>query len=298
MVKMDYNIYNGFRDGYASQILNKNDKKTEDDELEIMTNFLRRLKCDYEILERADSPNSKFAGPDCIFCINNKIKVGCEITRYYSDRFTNENAHGKYFYKKWRKFASELKEKLIRRNKSYKNIYGVIYFKKNAIFDSNILNTGFIESLVKVVDIYYKNLNPSFKVDLNKVGLDNLEFIKENVDCIFLENIEPEEHLWWPAHLQSGKIVDSAVTIKNIIKDKNSKTKNYKKDLDQKWLLIFAEGLGLNDVCSTITPLEIDFLNKIKEKYFTNIYIFNIFPTQSITQIYPRYKVIFNEKVY
>jgi len=100
MVKDRYNVYNGYKEDYASKILNIEQKTNEEDELEILENFLVRLQYDdYEILDNDVQP-----GPDFIICFQNALKIGCEITRYYSDKF------GKQFYKSWKDFAAELKK--------------------------------------------------------------------------------------------------------------------------------------------------------------------------------------------
>jgi len=160
------------------------------------------------------------------------------------------------------------------------------------------MNADFIKFLVDIVDECCANLNPSNVFYPSKLEDNKFELIKEYVDHIFIENIYPVERLWWPGHFQSGSIPDSREPVKEIIlADKNVKAKGYKKEgLDQRWLIIFAEGLGLNDVCFNVAPLKKEVIDEVENAdYFTNIYIFNIFPSQSIIQVYPRYCVVFSE---
>ena len=120
----------------------------------------------------------------------------------------------------------------------------------------------------------------------------NFNLVRKYVEYIYLNNIYPkDQYLWWPAHFQSGLISDSEETVEQIILHKNKLSSNYiAKNLSQKWLIIFAEGLGLNDVC---------IVDKLKQKiiddtsYFSNIFIFDKF-TETITQVYPEYGKVFD----
>jgi hypothetical protein len=310
-----------YKDNNPSRIFIKEKKSKKEDEKDILKNFLLRIQLTYEDIIESEKP-------DFIIEFPNNLKVGCEVTRFYSDN------KGRKFIAEWKRFAQKLKKELIGRNKNYRYIMGSVHFKKLQNLNSLINDEFFIKELADIVDNSYKNLKePSkrlntfvygnflieelidipderykkfySKMSINFIHSDDFKpisqtpkrlnfrhrngkfnLIRENIDHIYLRNIYPDEqYLWWPSHLQSGEIPPTQKALEEIISKYNKKAGKYKiENLYQKWLIIFAEGLGLNDICCNVGHLEQKLIQETS--YFTNIYVFDKF-TESITQVYP-----------
>ena len=297
-----------YKDSNPSRIFIKEEKSKKEDEKEILENFLLRLHLKYENIIDSEKP-------DFIIEFPNNLKVGCEVTRFYSD------GKGRKFFAEWKRFAQKLKKELIGRNENYKYIMGSVHFKKLQNLDSLINDDFFIKELADIVDNSYKNLKePSERLNTFVYGNYLIEefidipderykkfyyktnvppkklnyrhrngkfnLIRENIDHLYLRNIYPkDQYLWWPSHFQTGEMPPTQKAVEEIISKYNRKAGKYKiENLDQKWLIIFAEGLGLNDLCCNVGRLKQNIIEEIS--YFTNIYVFDKF-TESITQVYP-----------
>ncbi|MDI6603509.1 MAG: hypothetical protein QME57_05450 [Patescibacteria group bacterium] len=275
-----------YKDDYASKIFLKDQEPKKEEEKEIVKNFLLRLQIEYiDIIESEK--------PDLIIKFPSNLNVGCEVTKYYSDQFFEENPNkGKKFFVEWKRFAQKLRDELLKRNESYKHIYGVIHFKQKQNLNHLIYGDSFIRELVNIVDNNYMDLNPSKGIYTHKIEGKNFDLVRKYVEYIYLKNIYPkDQYLWWPAHLQSSLISNSEETVESIILHKNKLSSNYiRKNLSQKWLIIFAEGLGLNDIC-IIGNLKQKIIDDVS--YFSNIFIFDKF-TETITQVYPEYEKVFD----
>lgn len=275
------------KDDYASKIFVNKPNTQKEEEKEIVKNFLKRVELEYEnIIE--------YERPDFIIELPNDYNIGCEVTTFYSDTFSSNKDKGKKFLSEWKRFAQKLRVKLLEKNESYKYIYGVIHFQTKGNVNSLIYNDSFIDELIYVVDNNYENIkNPSDYLDISSIDYD-LPLTKKNVDKIYLKNVSSKDLLWFPAHLQSGLMPNSQETLENIIKIKNKKANQYKKDdLDHKWLLILAEGHALNDICIA-EPLKQEIIDSTS--YFTRIFLHNKFPDDEIIQVYPEYKIISSSK--
>ena len=121
---------------------------------------------------------------------------------------------------------------------------------------------------------------------------DNLQkypLINKYVEHIFvrqfIENDQQKDgFLWWCAHLASGPIFDPIPGILSCIKKKIEK--NYvKENFDELWLLIYAPGRGLDDVCFVDELLH---FAPNKAQIFDRIFVWDRF-LEDIVQIYPVY---------
>lgn len=274
-----------YKDDYASKIFFKDKKPTKEEEIEIVKNFLLRLQIEYTDIIKSERP-------DLIITFPSNLKVGCEVTKYYADP-SSKGSTSKKFFVKWKKFTQKLREELLKRNEDYNHVYGTIHFKESKKSESFIDNNSSIKELVDIVDSNYMDLKPSKVLHTSKLVGRSFELAKKFVDHIYLKNIYPKgQYLWWAAHLQTGEIPNSKEAVKLIILLKNKLSSNYTtKNLDKKWLIIFAEGLGLNDVCIIENLKQLRIIDKIS--YFLNIYIFDKF-TEKICQVYPEYGKIFD----
>lgn len=261
------------QDQYPSKIFIECQKETKKDEKDILEKFLSRMQLKYKTIQKSEKP-------DYVIKCQNGLEIPCEITRYYSDQFAEQHPKGKQLISDFCKFFQKLKIEISKEDYA-KYIYGTIHFKKQPpkkiLRDYNLIQE--IKNLVNQNLKYLENPNDSIRIEQT-----NFEgsLIREYVNSIFLKNTYPDDILWWNGKLQSGEIANSKETIKKKVEDKNKKSRDYKlQNCERKWLLIYAEGLSLNDVCI------IDQL-KIIEKmhYFTNIFIFDEF-TNTIKQIYP-----------
>jgi hypothetical protein len=269
-------------DDYASKLFKREKKDKKHIEHTILIDFLSRLQLKQDKIVKSEKPDFKLEFGQC--------SIGCEITQYYADR--EKNSHSRKFLAEWEKyFGPELMKALKNRNEQYKHVYGAIHFKKGQLNKIIKNREVLINELVDIVACYYDDLNPKKHLTVLKIKKHNFNNIIKFVEHIFLENISPKhDYFWWPSHLQSGIIPNPQKPIENIISGKVKLSSDYEKNFDQKWLIIFAEGLLVEDICI----LEHFKLNPNEINYFTHIYVFNKFPTESITQLYPEYGKVFS----
>ncbi len=271
---------------------------TKIEEREIIEQFLQRLQySNYELKEQES--------PDFETSIDTK-KIGIEITKYYSD-FSTKGSKMQQNLMEWKKFATSLKQKIETTNIEFSNVYGAVHFKE-AVWDFNVLLT----------DDYYDELICSIKKSdiLNntnrtiQISAPEFPLLSEYINFIYFENkLDKNNFLWWDARTQSGVIIKDENAIGNIISKKEKSSAGYSNSYDQKWLVIFAAGLGLADIFSEFdndsarqgTLFVMSFEDKeyktksltVSSSYFTHIYIWDKFH-EKIFQVAPYYKKIFD----
>lgn len=271
---------------------------TKIEEREIIEQFLQRLQySNYELIEQER--------PDFSASIDTK-KIGIEITKFYSD-FTKKGSKMQKNLIEWKNFAMSLKQKIATLNKEFSNVFGAIHFKE-VKFDFKILLSN---------DYYSELINCIYKSDVlnnidNTIDVSNTEFpfLSKFINKIHFEiKSDKGDFLWWDASLQSGDVLTDENAMTNIISKKEKSSAGYNNDFDQKWLIIFAQGLGLADIYSEYenkskrqgTILVVEYndkqLNpkmlKSSSNYFTHIYIWDKF-NEKIFQLAPYYKKIFD----
>ncbi len=271
---------------------------TKKEEREILEGFLQRLQYSkYELGEQER--------PDFVATIGT-VKIGIEITRYYSDFYKKVSKMQKHF-NDWKNFALLVKQKIENTNNEYSRVYAALHFKET-IFDFKLLLTN---------DYYAELINCLNKSEiLNKINC-NIEISKEEFPLLskFINHIyfeiksDTNNFLWWDSRLQSGEVITDENATGNIISKKEKASAGYSNDYHQKWLIIFAAGLGLADIYSecknnskrqgTILLTEHnnkEYKSKIlsaSSNYFTHIYIWDKF-SEKIFQVIPYYKKIFD----
>jgi hypothetical protein len=108
--------------------------------------------------------------------------------------------------------------------------------------------------------------------------------------------------------LQSGEFITNESAVKVIIDKKNESSKSYKEDYYQKWLIIYAGGIGLHDIFmeaqnvsfrqSELSLAKIDAVLpnidiNVSSSYFTHIILWDKF-TEKIHLLFPYKRTIFD----
>jgi hypothetical protein len=273
---------------------------TKKEECEIIEGFLQRLQYSkYDIKEQER--------PDFIATIDS-IKVGIEITKYYSD-FSKKGSKMQKHFIDWKNFALSLKQKIESTNKEFTNVYAALHFK-NVKFDFTLLLSN--DYYAELIDCLNKSKILGYKNSTVEISEKEFPLLSKFINHIYFESkLDSNNFLWWDARLQSGVVMSDEKSIENIISKKEKASEGYCKDFDQKWLIIFAAGLGLADIYTEFdnysqrqgTVFIMSFENNeykhksksvsITSDYFTHIYIWDKFH-EKIFQIAPYYKKIFD----
>lgn len=285
------------------KIISNND----DEERDILEQFLLRLNLKYEELNKTEKP-------DFIIEFDGK-KFGFEITKYYSDK-TKKGSKSFKFLNNWISFMQELRNVLNKQDEKYKYYYGAIFFKNELNSIDNLDKNKFLEEFC--ISIKNINLENGEKRTIQNNEL-NSEYLSEIIEHIYMENKFPFKNpMWWLSSLQTGTVNIDYNRLNNIIEEKERKSVNYNKNLDGKYLLIYATGLGLNDIIIInddhsvskvqrqgpimLYELSEDNSNIISKSnieinisinYFDKIYTFDHF-TETIWEIYPQIRQVFD----
>lgn len=281
----------------ASNILFQLNFNTKDEEQEILSGFLARLEYKPDNLKSTEKPDFEFQ-------YKNNL-IGVEVTKYYPDFSKNgSNSHQRIV--EWKKVAEKLKLKLSKINPKFEYLYASIHFKKVKFKYNQLLNDELFGEILKLINLYdIDNLNEkSISIDCKQSP--NLYKI---IDSIHFYIVDSNKYLWWDSSLQSGKVIQNNNILNEIIEKKNKLSENYKIDFFQKWLLIYAAGIGLHDMFNfenkeilrqgkiTWTDIEEQIDNNkipnVNSTYFTHIFIWDKF-TERIYLLYPNNKKIFD----
>jgi hypothetical protein len=271
---------------------------TKLEEREIIEQFLQRLQYSDYVLNEQERPDFKAS-------IDTK-SIGIEITKYYSD-FSKKGSKMQKNLIEWKNFALSLKQKIETTNNELSNIYGAVHFK-DVKFDFKILlSNDYYDELIRSI----KQSNALNQTNISfPISETEYPFLSKYINQVYLENkTDTKDFLWWDARLQSGDIINDENAVTNIISKKEKASAGYNNDFDQKWLIIFAAGLGLADIYSEYdndskrqgSVFVMSFENEeykpksfsTKSEYFTHIYIWDKFH-EKIFQVAPYHKKIFD----
>ena len=286
------------------KIISNND----DEERDILEQFLLRLDLRYDDLNKTEKP-------DFILVVDNN-RFGFEITKYYSDK--NRKGSNSYkFLNDWITFINDLRNRINQLGEEFKYYYGAIFlneeiktFKK---FDKELFLTELTSSLKNI------KLERGEKRELKNNEFDST-YLTKTLEHIYLENAYPSKNpMWWLSSLQTGIVNIDYDKLNKIIEEKEKKAIKYNKDLNSKYLLIYAAGLGLNDILIINDGLNVSTVKRqgrimvyelhkdqnknilssknieinTQVKYFDHIYTFDHF-TETIWEIYPEIRQVFD----
>ena len=282
----------------ASRIFLTVETNTKREEKTILGGFLQRLQY---------SPNSitQREQPDFELGLNSKL-IGVEVTKYFSD-YSKHGSKTQRGISEWVAFAKKLKDKLcsIRIDLTY--LYGSIYFHNDSTNYAELLRDKSWTELSRLVESISLKHEEETTVE---VSSENFPILAKYIKSIYFKNTYPNGiYLWWEAGLQSGKVINNESALKLIVGKKQTASAQYRQDYFQKWLLIYAGGIGLHDIFSissqeqyrqgrvTLTRLDnamnSNFNSEIDASYFTHIFVWDKFK-EVIFQIYPYEKKIFD----
>jgi hypothetical protein len=231
--------------------------------------------------------------------------IGIELTKYYSD-FSKKGSKEHQRISEWKKVAKNLKSKLIEINPDFELLYASIHFKDAKLNYNQLLNDKLFNELLKLINLHDINILNNKLIVIDDMSSPNLSTI---IDSIQFYIVDSDKYLWWDSSLQSGTVIQNINAIVEIVKQKNKLSENYKNDFFQKWLLIYAAGIGLHDIFNfenkeilrqgkiTWTEIEEQIDNNkipnVNSTYFTHIFIWDKF-TERIYLLYPYNKKIFD----
>jgi len=261
------------------------DSRGKELENKVLIGFLRRLQFGYYQIIQGERPDftlnfSRSGYPE--------ISVGCEITYYFSDKdhFGSKQAR---FVNQWKRFAKKLRAELDKSNQEY--LYGAIHFKNP---DFKIMdkfdNSAFIS---EIVNIMHNKVDDKHAVrDFNE---HIYPLLAQHVDHIYIKDTAPEiGTLWWPSHLQSGKIPDPTNRLIEIVSEKNMIGREYNwGSVADKWLIIYSGVDGVSDMVGQYDNPNIR--RELGLLCFDRVYLWNKY-FESIDEIYPQFHNVFSKE--
>jgi hypothetical protein len=271
--------------------------ETKEEEIEILNELLIRLEY---------SPTKIISNecPDFEIELFEKL-IGVEVTKYFSD-FTKKGSKSQKNLSEWKRFAEQLKTKLSAIESNLIYLYGAIHFHDKRVNYRELLNHDYINELVNLIESV--GLKRTEEVTV-KITAEGFPYLGKYIESIYFKDVYPEkDYLWWDGSLQSGSVISNKSAVQHIIDKKNQKAKKYKSNYFQKWLLIYAGGLGLADIfietdrnfirqggiyLVELSDEQLLTSNKIASDYFTHIIIWDKF-TENIFLIFPYFKKIFD----
>lgn len=282
----------------ASEVLLTIKTDTKEEETEILSGLLSRL----QYLASTITPRET---PDFEIALNGHL-IGVEITKYYSD-YTRKGSKAQQTISEWKKFSEHLKSKLVELNPEYAYLYGAIHFKSDKVNYKQLLTKVHFDELIELISL--ADLGRNQQKTINVIS-DQYPALGENISSIFLWDTYPDNiYLWWNSKLQSGEVISNDSAINFLVEKKNKASESYKQDYYQKWLVIYAGGMSLQDMFLekrnvtfrqgkiAITRMEADVLPDIditiSSSYFSHIILWDKF-TEKIIQLFPYQKKIFD----
>jgi hypothetical protein len=281
----------------ASEILLTIKTDTKEEEQEILSNFLTRLQYLPTVIDPREQPDFEVE-------INNR-QIGIEVTKYYAD-FTKRGSKTQQKISEWKKFAESLKSKLSTVDSEWTYLYGAIHFRERKFNYGQLLNENYFDQLAQLIKSVGIKRTDEKTVD---ILASQFPLLAEHIESIYLRDTYPENiYLWWDSSLQSGQVIQNESALKVIVDKKEESSKKYKQDYFQKWLVIYAGGLGLHDMFNSsnqstsrqgkvfmvnISEPPREDLFEIKSDYFSHIFVWDKF-TEKIIQIAPYRKIIFD----
>lgn len=277
------NKLKSYRDSLASRILYDDftgkEKKLE--EGKVLEGFLQRIG--FGCLKFTDNES-----PDFFITLSNERSqktIACELTSFYNDIFDKRGSKEKRLFEKWKKIARQLRVELDRHGNGLEFVYGVLSFKEPTTHVLDLMDVDvLIDELVKITKM---NFNFS---SITRFPIEGFPLLSRLLDELRLFVYPETGLLWWLAHLQSGSVNNPELALIKIIENKNLEASSYYwKDIEEKWLIIYAESHGLADLAYISQDPEI--AKKIKRIQFTRIYLWNKF-FEDITELFPSFRKI------
>lgn len=281
----------------ASEVFFSVETNTKKEEQNIIEDVLLRL-------QYANFELTSYEQPDFSAMILGQ-KVGIEVTKYYCD-FGKKGSKTQKKISEWINIAKSIRELLVNENPKYENLYGAIHFQEGFKQYKDLLNTKFMQELLFLVKEYAPAMNEQITVTILENDYPNLYQI---IESIYLSNfVFDEKYLWWDSGIQSGKILNNPVAVRNIIEKKETSAKKYDSEFSQKWLIISAGGTGLHDIYAPfsdniyrqgnvtfqqITGEKSATLLTYEVKYFSHVLLWDQL-TEIIYLLHPYPKVIFD----
>ncbi len=254
----------------------------------LLKGFLQRLCLEYVIIEESERP-------DFIVVLGKSgkhLKIGCEITLFYNEQNNRCGSLTRRFFVQWRNLSKELMVRMKEEGKGLEHLYGSVFFKtpSNKTLD-RIDKAQFIGELVQLS----KESFPENSISLSNFDSDKYPLLGRTVQEILLRNIYPDEEiLWWPAHLQTGKIPDASKFLVKIIQKKNKSAASYHwSETSEKWLIIVAEAFTLADTAVLDDNISFRPFKRKSESIFSRIYIWDRF-SDRISELFPSHRTVFD----
>jgi hypothetical protein len=265
--------------------------------MEIITQFLTRLQYTKYSLKASECPDFEIE--------LNDHEIGVEVTKYFAD-YGKKGSNTQKKISEWKRSSQQLKDRLSEIDSRYNYIYGAIHFRKNVNNHREILNTGPFNELLSLIE----NNKPD-KTEAKSVAISNeiYPFLSQYIESIYLLNTFPEtKYLWWDSSLQAGEVINNKNAIQFIVEKKEVASKSYTKNYFQKWLIIYAGGIGLHDIYLSTSETvyrqgkvgllrerdSVQFYNDAyKSEYFSHIFIWDKY-TETIYLACPYFKKIFD----
>jgi hypothetical protein len=261
-----------------SRILSEYIPKKEK-ELEVIEKFLGTLFLGHHQIEQRERP-------DFIIRFSNGQKahnVGCELTCFYGDLY-NRGSRERRFFAQWKKFVKELRAELDSCGDGLQYLYSAVHFKEEgtSLFD-RVDDDKLKKELIAVIQANRR------KTYIKKFDAELYPLLREHVEHLYVASTKPEKgSLWWCAHLQTGNTADAITGIINTIQSKLELSNGYDwSGVDEKWLLISAEGTGLMDVGFLDEDPNVS--SRFSDLIFSRIYFWNRAMNQ-IHEVYPGFK--------
>lgn len=272
-----------------SEILLEIQTDTKIEEENIIKEFLLRLEY---------SPTQIISSecPDFEIILEGKT-IGVEVTKYYGDTSKNGSKEQAKI-SEWVKFCKILKEKITNIDSKYQYLCGSIEFHDGFSKYKKLLTDDCFHEIKDIITT--NNLNPGEQI--KEVDLSaKYPKLNQYIKSISLWNSYPEnKYLWWDSSLQAGNIKFDRNATKVILEKKEKASEKYKNTYFQKWLIIYAGGMGLHDLYFHQMISDSSEIIEIKEKsqilksnYFTHVFVWDKF-SEVIYLLFPYSKKIFD----
>jgi hypothetical protein len=255
------------------------DTSKKEKEREVIEHFLGTLFLGYCQIEQRESPDFiiRFSNGD------KKHKIGCELIFFNGD-LDIKGSPERRFFTQWKKFAKGLRAELDRHGDDLQYLYSAVFFKEEGTSLFDRVNADQLKK--ELVAVTQANRREPFISEFNPVLYP---ILSEHVDHLNLSSTKPEKgSLWWCAHLQTGNTADAITGIINAVQSKLHLSNDYDwNGVDEKWLLISAQGTGLMDVGFLDEDPNVS--SQFTDLIFSRIYFWNRAMNQ-IHEVYPRFK--------
>lgn len=259
----------------------------KDRELNLVKGFLQRLCLGVIDIKESERPDFIITLED----MKNYLRIGCEITLFYSDQNRQYGSLARRFVEEWRKFSYKLMEEMGKEGEGLEHLYGSVFFKEPS---ARVLDKINKDQLIRELVQISKDHRSKKTVSLSIFDGSRYPLLTKTVQKIFIENIYPEKNIaWWPAHLQTGKIPDPTELLVKIIQQKNKTAASYHwSGMSEKWLIVIAEALSTADMAFLDNGMDFRPFRKESESIFTRIYLWDRF-LDEISELFPSHGKIF-----